>query len=415
MYIYYRRADREPNSNSRVCSCHFRDGDKRNDPEIFKWNSDKLFPSEPEVKRKKTKKQIIPSDSLEESPMEQAGPSTSSSVNEIILQSELRTVSEELSTLRKEQEYAKRVYTVHNSKENELCMETGIPTKKVFWIIAHYAQRFENNISYYLGWKVEGMKFEDQILITLMKLRQNYTNLHLAQLFSCSEATISNIFLTFLHVLHSLFFKDIMQRVPSKEKNKLTSPASFLQFPNCRMVMYCTDFEIAVPKQKELQKATYSFYRGMNSFKVLIGISSNAAMTYVSNLYPGSTSDRIIVENSGILHNFMAGDLILADKGFLVADILPAGVSINVPPFLEHGKFTKSEIIATKQIANCRIHVERANARIKDFKILSYIPAKLRSHADKIVQLVAALVNFQFPLIKECNEGTQFDSQFVDW
>ena len=181
------------------------------------------------------------------------------------------------------------------------------------------------------------------------------------------------------------------------------------------MVIDCTDVEIAVPKQMDLQRVTYSSYRGMNSFKVLIGVSPNAVVTYVSNLYPGSTSDRIIVENSGILHNFMAGDLILADKGFLVADILPAGVSINVPPFLEHGKFTKSEIIATKQIANCRIHVERANARIKDFKILSYIPAKLRSHAGKIVQLVAALVNFQFPLIKKCNEGTQFDSQFVDW
>ena len=248
-----------------------------------------------------------------------------------------------------------------------------------------------------------------------MKLRQNYTNLHLTQLFSCSEATISNIFLTFLHVLHSFFFNDMMQRLPSKEKkNKLISPASFLPFPNCRMIIDCTDVEIAVPKQMDLQRVTYSSYRGMNSFKVSVGVSPNAVITYVSNLYPGSTSDRVIVENSGILHNFKAGDLILADKGFLIADILPAGVSINIPPFLENGKF-ESEVIATKKIATCRIHVERANARMKDFKILSFIPAKLRSHADKIVQLVAALVNFQFPLIKECNEGTKFDSNFVDW
>ena len=191
-----------------MCSCHFRDGDKKNDPEIFKWNSDKLFPSEPEAKKKKHTKKILLSDSLEEPPMEQdAGPSTGHSVVEIILQNELRTVSEELNMLKKEQGYAKKIYSVHNLKENVLCMETGIPTKKVFWIIVHYAKRFENNINYYLGWKVEGIKFEDQIFITLMKLRQNYANLHLAQLFSCSEATMSNIFLTFLHVLHSLFFQ----------------------------------------------------------------------------------------------------------------------------------------------------------------------------------------------------------------
>ena len=337
-----------------------------------------------------------------------AGPSTGLYIDEIILQSELRAVSGELTKLKKEQEYAKMVYSVKDLKQNVLCMETGIPTKKVFWIIVNYTSRFEHDIIYYLGWKVEGIKFEDQIFITLMKLRQNYTNLHLAQLFSCSEATISNIFLTFLHVLHSLVFVDIMQRLPSKERNKKTSPASFLPFPNCRVVIDCTDVKIAVPRQIDLQRVTYSAYRGMNSFKVLNVVSPNAVITYVSNLYPGSISDRVIVQNSGILHNFMTGDLILADKGILIADILPSGVTINIPPFLEHGKFTRNEIIATKKIATCRIHVERANARIKDFKILSCIPANLRSHADKIVQLAAALVNFQFPLIKECNEGFAF-------
>ena len=148
IHIYYRRADREPNTNSRVCSCHFRDADKKNDPEIFK-----------------TTKQVLPSHSLDESAKEQAGPSTSSSVDVIILQSELRTVSEELSTLKRKQEYAKRIYSAHNLKENVLCMETGIPTKKVFWIIVHYAKRFENDINYYLGWKVDDIKFEDQILM----------------------------------------------------------------------------------------------------------------------------------------------------------------------------------------------------------------------------------------------------------
>ena len=115
-----------------MCSCHFRDGDKKNDPKIFKWSSDKLFPSELEVQRKKTTKQVLPSDSLEESPMEQAGPSKSSSVDEIFLQSEVRTVSEELSTLKREQVHAKRIFSSHNLKVNVLCMDTGTPTKKVF-------------------------------------------------------------------------------------------------------------------------------------------------------------------------------------------------------------------------------------------------------------------------------------------
>ena len=47
-----RRADKGPTSSSRVCSCHFRNGDKTNGPTIFKRNASKLFP-----KKKKTRKQ----------------------------------------------------------------------------------------------------------------------------------------------------------------------------------------------------------------------------------------------------------------------------------------------------------------------------------------------------------------------
>jgi hypothetical protein len=104
-----------------------------------------------------------------------------------------------------------------------------------------------------------------------------------------------------------------------------------------------------------------------------------------------------------------SGDLILADKGFLILDIVPKGVSVNIPPFLQNGKFTASEIRVTKNIAKCRIHVERANARLKDFKTLSFVPPSLRCFADKVFQLCAALVNLQFPLIKEGCEGAEFE------
>ena len=73
-------------------------------------------------------------------------------------------------------------------------METGLPTKEVFYIIVNYVARFKGHIlNYYSGWWVEAISLEDQVFITLMKLKQNYTNLHLAQLFSCSVATVSNI------------------------------------------------------------------------------------------------------------------------------------------------------------------------------------------------------------------------------
>ena len=50
-----------------------------------------------------------------------------------------------------------------------------------------------------------------------------------------------------------------------------------------------------------------------------------------------------------------------------------------------------------------------ANARLKDFKILSFVPPYLRCYADEVFQLCAALVNLQFPLIKEGCEGAEFE------
>ena len=73
-------------------------------------------------------------------------------------------------------------------------METGLPTKEVFDIVLRHALRFKDSINYFGGWKVESISFEDQIFITLMNVRQNYTNLHLAQLFNCSVATIGKIY-----------------------------------------------------------------------------------------------------------------------------------------------------------------------------------------------------------------------------
>ena len=146
----------------------------------------------------------------------------------------------------------------------------------------------------------------------------------------------------------------------------------------------------------------------MNSFKVIIGVTPNAVITYFSNLYPGSISDKAI-QQSCLVNHFSAGDMILADKGFLIQDIPPNGVSVNIPPFLNSGTFTESEAKATKAVGKCHIHVERANARLKDCRILSFIPFYLHCYADILLQLCAALVNLQFPLIKEGCEDMVFE------
>ena len=79
-------------------------------------------------------------------------------------------------------------------------------------------------------------------------------------------------------------------------------------------------------------------------------------ITYISELYPCSTSDKQIVLHSKILDQMHPGDLILADKGFLLHDSLPQGVKCQyVPPFLTTQQFTPEQLLETTRIARARI------------------------------------------------------------
>ncbi|KAL7396160.1 hypothetical protein ABVT39_001263 [Epinephelus coioides] len=193
--------------------------------------------------------------------------------------------------------------------------------------VAGLVKHFEGSITYYSGWKVEGILLEDQVFMALMKIRQDYPHLHLAQLFKCSTATVSNAVTTMVHVLHKLLFSEMMSIVPSQQKNQRSMPASFQSLAfNRRMIVDCTDIKIAAPSQMDQAKLTYSSYRGMHSFRVLISVAPNGVINFCSPFFPGSVSDNAIMQQSGILEHLVAGDLILADKGFLISDIVPAGV-----------------------------------------------------------------------------------------
>jgi len=56
--------------------------------------------------------------------------------------------------------------------------------------------------------------------------------------------------------------------------------------------------------------------------KVLIGITPSGAISFVSEAYEGSISDRRLVEECGLLKKLEPGDEIMEDKGFTIQDLL---------------------------------------------------------------------------------------------
>ena len=293
--------------------------------------------------------------------------------------------------------------------DSDCLFYTGIQMD-TFKLLEETCQEVWEYVPKYDGRNVKKLPARDQLLVTLMKLRLNLEYFDLAKRFGVSCATIYRIFRTWLVALHFVVFQTILNKVPSRNKTKESLPTCFTNFESCRMVLDCTEIRCQVPDKMTEQKITYSSYKKYNTMKVLIGVAPNGAVVFCSSCYGGSVSDKEIVRNSGVLEKFDAGDLILADKGFLITDLLPTGVSVNIPSFLS-GKqqFTPSEVVRTRNIARARIHVERFNIRLKNYSILDLIPRSTFKLATMIVQTCAGLVNLQNPLIRELDWDSNLD------
>ena len=75
-------------------------------------------------------------------------------------------------------------------------------------------------------------------------------------------------------------------------------------------------------------------------------------------------------------------------------------IFLNLPALLcGKTQLTKEEAVFSRKIAGCRIHVERAIERLRNYKILQNFSASSRPFADRIVQTCAVLVNIQTPII----------------
>ena len=91
----------------------------------------------------------------------------------------------------------------------------------------------------------------------------------------------------------------------------------------------------------------------------------------------------------------------MADKGLKIEDVLPLGVTLNIPPFLGMAdQMPAEDVVKTQEIASLRIHVERAINKIKNFLIFEgVIPFSQFGIVNQMWCVCTMLCNFQDPII----------------
>lgn len=241
---------------------------------------------------------------------------------------------------------------------------------------------------------------QDEFLLVCMRLRLGLLQEHLADIFCISNTSVSRVVNTWINYLYD-HCKSLVPW-PSRQQILCNLPNAFMDYKHCRIVIDCTEIFTEKPSSLVNQWLTWSEYKHHNTFKLLIGVAPNGLVTFVSRMWCGNASDRHIVEKDSLLPLLSPGDMVMADKGFTIEDLLPAEIDLNIPPRIPtHRQMTENEFFSTQGIASARIVVEMKMEQLKNYRILAGPLPLAEAHlAEQMAFLCIAFTNFLPPLLK---------------
>ncbi len=287
--------------------------------------------------------------------------------------------------------------------DDKVMFYTGLPNSGTFYaLFDEFDDMYIENIEESRG-RQRSLRMIDEFLMVMMRLRLGLLLEDLAGRFKVSKAACSDIISRWINYLDEKL--DFLVSWPDKDVNILTMPKQFKsKYPKCRVIIDCTEVYTETPHSLSNRSLMYSSYKSHMTYKALVGINPRGVITFTSDLWAGSISDKQLTKNCGILDLCEKGDAVMADKGFLIKDLTtPKGIELIIPPFKsKYKQFTRREVEETRRIANLRIHIERAMERIKNFRILQgNLPITLSGQATKIWKLCNKFANCQPPLVSD--------------
>ena len=106
---------------------------------------------------------------------------------------------------------------------------------------------------------------------------------------------------------------------PPKGQVAATPPDVFKRlYPKVRAIIDCTKIFVQTQSSLDIQALLWSDHKHSCTFKFLIAVTPNGAVSWVSPCYGGCTTDIHIVRNSGFLDALELYDTVMADRGFKI-------------------------------------------------------------------------------------------------
>ena len=201
----------------------------------------------------------------------------------------------------------------------------------------------------------------------MVKLRLDTPLRDLAYRFDVSLSTISRILLKWLTAMDVRLQPLVLW--PEREALLKAMPQCFQASFESKVAVILDCFEVFIERPSNLlaRSCTWSSYKHHNTIKVLLGITPQGVVSFVSEAWGGRTSDKYLTEHCGILGKLLPGDVVLADRGFDISESVGTmQARLHIPAFTKgKDQLSALEIEETRSIANVRIHVERVIGAVR--------------------------------------------------
>ena len=248
-----------------------------------------------------------------------------------------------------------------------------------------------------------------EFVMVLMKLRLNVPFQDLAYRFMVSVPTVSRIFWSWINAMDNRL--SALIHWPERENLWKTMPMCFRYAFGNKVTVIIDCFEVFIEKPTNLmaRAQTFSSYKHHNTIKILIGITPQGTVSFVSEAWGGRTSDKFLTENCGFLEKLLPGDMVMADRGFTVNESVGMKQAQLVIPAFTKGRsqLDPVDVEKTRGIASVRIHVERVIGLLRrKYTILegtlptdflrgnpNGLPEAQVPIIDRILRVCSALVN----------------------
>ena len=173
----------------------------------------------------------------------------------------------------------------------------------------------------------------DEFFLFMIHLALGLKQKDLAHRFQVHQTTVSRIITTWANFLYQVL-GSVRIWLP-KEQVRAYLPEEFESFRDTQVILDCTELRCQTPSSLLLQSEVFSNYKSHCTFKALIGMAPHSVVTFLSELYTGSISDRELFKQSGIIDVLTPDMAVMVDKGFLIDNLVPC--KIHRPAFLTKG------------------------------------------------------------------------------